>query len=87
VHERALMDDLVRKLEALSRAQGGAAIATVRVRVGALSHLTPAHFREHFEHAVRGTAAEGAAVEAVLDPDTAAPHAQGVLLESVDVEV
>ena len=84
MHERALMADLVRKLEEVAREEGGR-IAAVRVRLGALSHLTEAHFREHFEEATRGTAAEGAAVEAVEDPDTAAAHAQGVLLESVEL--
>ena len=37
------------------------------VRLGALSHFTPEHFREHFEDASRGTIAEGAEVDAVVD--------------------
>jgi hydrogenase nickel incorporation protein HypA/HybF len=60
-------------------------VVSVRVRLGALSRFTPEHFREHFADAVRGTVAEGAAVDAVLDGDVHAPGAQGVLLESVDV--
>ena len=58
----------------------------IRVRLGALSHFTPEHFREHFEDASRGTLAEGAAVEAELGTDPTEPHAQGVVLESIDVE-
>ena len=53
--------------------------------LGALSHFTPEHFREHFDDAARGTLAEGAEVDATLDDDLADPRAQGVVLESVVV--
>ena len=84
MHEKALMDDLMRKIEAEA---SGARVTRIRVRLGALSHFTEAHFREHFEHASRGTIAEGAAVEAELQTDPTAPDAQGVVLESIDVEL
>jgi hydrogenase nickel incorporation protein HypA/HybF len=86
VHEKALMDDLIRKLEAEASSAGAARVTRVRVRLGALSHFTEAHFREHFEHASRGTVAEGAAIEAELGTNPTEPHAQGVVLESIDVE-
>ena len=57
------------------------------MRLGALSHFTPEHFREHFDDAVRGTLAEGAEVEAELGTDPTEPAAQGVVLESIDVEL
>jgi hydrogenase nickel incorporation protein HypA/HybF len=85
MHEHALMDDLMTKIIAVSDAEGGAAVTGVRVWLGALSHFTPDHFREHFEHAARGTCAEGAAVEAELDDDITDARAQGVMLESVVV--
>ncbi|HUK94654.1 MAG TPA: hydrogenase/urease maturation nickel metallochaperone HypA [Gaiellaceae bacterium] len=87
MHEKALMDDLMRKIEAEVGAEGGARVTRIRVRLGALSHFTEAHFREHFEHASRGTIAEGAAVEAELGTDPTEPDAQGVVLESIDVEL
>jgi hydrogenase nickel incorporation protein HypA/HybF len=86
VHERALMNDLVRRIEAAAAGEGGARVVRIRVRLGALSHFTPEHFREHFETASRGTLAEGAEVEAELRTDPTEPEAQGVLLESVDLE-
>ncbi len=86
MHERAVMEDLVRKLEATARDEGALRVTRVEVRLGALSHFTPAHFREHFEDAARGTLAEGAAVGAELRTDTTAPDAQGVVLESVELE-
>jgi len=82
VHEHALMRDLMREI---ARVSGGARVTRVRVRLGVLSHFTDEHFREHFEDASRGTAAEGAEVVTTLDPDPTSPSAQGVVLESIDV--
>jgi hydrogenase nickel incorporation protein HypA/HybF len=79
VHEKHLTEDLVRELEAIAAAEGG--------RLGALSHFTPEHFREHFDGAAAGTLAEGTAINAVLATDPTAPDAQGVLLETVELEL
>ncbi len=87
MHEKALMEDLLRELESRARAEGAVRVTRVRVRLGVLSHFTPEHFREHFEGASRGTIAEGAEVEAALGADPTEPHAQGVLLEELDVEL
>jgi hydrogenase nickel incorporation protein HypA/HybF len=86
VHEKALMDDLVRQVLAVAAAEGAARVTGVRVWLGALSHFTAEHFREHFADAARGTIAEGARVAAALDADLTDPRAQGVVLESVEVE-
>ena len=83
MHERALMRDLIGKVEAEA---AGARVLRVRVRLGALSHFTVEHFCEHFDDAARGTVAEEAAVEAELRTDPTEPGAQGVVLESIDVE-
>ncbi|HUJ56426.1 MAG TPA: hydrogenase maturation nickel metallochaperone HypA [Gaiellaceae bacterium] len=87
MHERALMQDLMREIEAVAHADGASRVTRVAVRLGALSHFTPEHFREHFLDASRGTLAEGAAVDATLAEDLDDPHAAGVVLESVEVEV
>ncbi len=87
MHEQALMDDLMRKLESAAAAEGARRVTRIRVRLGALSHFSPEHFREHFEDAARGTIAEGATVEATSEHDPTEPGAQSVLLESVDVEL
>jgi hydrogenase nickel incorporation protein HypA/HybF len=86
VHERALMADVIRKLEEVAHADGAARVTRVSVRLGALSHFSPEHFREHFVDASRGTVAEGCEVDAVLESDVHAPNASGVVLESVEVE-
>jgi hydrogenase nickel incorporation protein HypA/HybF len=87
MHERAVMDDLVRTIEARAHAEGARRVTRIRVRLGALSHFTAEHFREHFVDASRGSVAEGAEVEAELRVDPTEPAAQGVVLESIDVEL
>jgi hydrogenase nickel incorporation protein HypA/HybF len=87
MHEKHLTEDLVRKLETIALAEGGCRITRIGVRLGALSHFTPDHFREHFEDAAAGTLAEGAEVQAELAADPTAPDAQGVLLETVEIQL
>jgi len=87
MHERKLMDDLMGKIDSEARDAGATGVTAVRVRLGALSHFTEAHFREHFEDTSRGTLAEGAEVETELRTDPTESEAQGVVLESIDVEL
>jgi hydrogenase nickel incorporation protein HypA/HybF len=86
MHDQALMRDLVSRIVSLAETEGASGVTRISVRLGALSHFTPEHFREHYRDASRGTIAEGAEVEAVLDEDTTGRNAQGVVLESVEVE-
>ena len=85
MHERALMDDLLRKVLAVAEAEEAARVVRIRVRLGALSHFTPEHFREHWVDASRGTLAAGANVDATVDVGLEGEAAQGVVLESVEV--
>ena len=87
MHERALLRDVLRKIEEVARAGGATRVTRVSVRLGALSHLTPEHFAEHFDDASRGTIAEGAVVDALLDGDISDAHAGDIVLDSVEVEV
>jgi hydrogenase nickel incorporation protein HypA/HybF len=86
VHEHTLMVDVMRKIDEVARAGGATRVTRVEVRLGALSHFTPEHFREHFVDAARGTIAEGAAVDARVEGGIADPHAADVVVESVEVE-
>lgn len=87
MHEASLMRGLMAKLQSLAREQGATRVKGVRVWLGALSHFTAEHFREHFENASRGTSAEDAALEIEVSTDIADPRAQDVILQSVDVEI
>lgn len=86
MHEAALMRDLMTRIETVARDEAATRVVRVHVRLGALSHMTPAHFREHFADSAAGTTAESAALDIATCNDTTAPYAQGILLEAVDVE-
>jgi hydrogenase nickel incorporation protein HypA/HybF len=81
------MDDLLREIETVARAEGALRVTRVRVLLGVLSHFTPEHFREHFEDATRGTLAQGATVETEAATDPTHRGAQGVLLEDLDLDL
>jgi len=85
MHEFSLMADLLRKIERLAKDAEADKITGVRVKLGALSHITPDHFREHFVEAIVGTVAEGATLEVEQSADQNDPNAQDILLESVDI--
>ena len=48
MHEASLIRSLMAKLDALAREQQDSRIKRVRVWLGALSHFSADHFREHF---------------------------------------
>ena len=86
MHEKAQLDDLMRKLETVAREQSARRVLAIKVRLGALSHFTPEHFREHFVDASRGGLAQDARVDVMISTDLSDPGAQGIVLESVEVE-
>lgn len=86
MHEHALMADLMRAVLKAAERENAMAVVGVSVWLGALSHMTPAHFVEHFEDAAAGTIAAGAAIDAVVSDDIHDPRAASVLLTGIDVE-
>lgn len=85
MHEFSLMADLLRKIEQLAKDADANKVTAVKVRLGALSHITPDHFREHFEEAIVGTVADGAKLDVEQCDDEHDPNAQDILLDSVDI--
>jgi hydrogenase nickel incorporation protein HypA/HybF len=81
------MIDLMRKIEEVAEAQGATRVSRVGVRLGPLTHFAVEHFREHFVDASRGTIAEGAEVDAILDDEITGAHARDVVLEAIEVEL
>jgi hydrogenase nickel incorporation protein HypA/HybF len=86
MHEFSLINDLMRKIDEIAREHGARRVVSVRVRVGALSQLSPDHFREHFEAAATGTIAEAARLDIETVRDERDPHAQDILLDTVELE-
>jgi hydrogenase nickel incorporation protein HypA/HybF len=85
MHETALVRDVVHRIEDLARSTG-TRVTRARVWLGALSHLSAEHFREHFAVEARDTLAAGAVLEIEVSSDPEDPHAQHVRLESVDLD-
>jgi hydrogenase nickel incorporation protein HypA/HybF len=85
MHEHSLLADLLRKIESVAREKKVERVLKVKVKLGALSHISPGHFREHFEAASPGTAAEGAALELEVLTDILDPGAQDIILDSLEL--
>ncbi len=84
MHEDSMMADLLKKIEAVARDNGGR-VVSIRVKLGALSHITRELFEEHFLIRTRGTPVEGARLKVEQMTDTANPNAQEILLESIEL--
>jgi len=87
MHETGIVRDLVRHLERAAMEAGAERIVNVTVWLGALSQFSPEHFREHFDFETRGGIAEGATVAIEQSDDAGDPHAQDVMIRSVELEV
>lgn len=87
MHELSLMADLMRKIDIIAREHDAIRVSRVAVTLGALAHMSEAHVREHFERAARGTLAEGAVLEVTASRDVHHPHAQDIVLDSLELEV
>lgn len=85
MHEFSLVKDLIRKISSIALEQHASKVIGVRVKLGALSHISPNHIREHFVHASRGTVAEGAQLHIEVLTDVTDPQSQEVLLDSIEV--
>jgi hydrogenase nickel incorporation protein HypA/HybF len=86
MHETALVRDIVGRINQLANAAGARRVVRAKVWLGALSHLSAEHFRDHFNIAAAGTAASEATLEIETSDDPHDPNAQHVRLESVEVD-
>lgn len=87
MHEASLMADLIRTITTLAASEQAGKVTRVQVTLGALSHLSPEHFRLHFTQAAQGTIAQGAWLDIQERTDVTEPHAQDVQLTGIEVEV
>jgi hydrogenase nickel incorporation protein HypA/HybF len=86
MHERTLLAGLVRTVERLALEQGACRVSGVDVTLGALSHFSPEHFREHWHEVAAGTVAAEAELRILVEPSVEHPHAQEVILNSMDLQ-
>ncbi len=86
MHERSLIINLVKKLESIARDNGAHKVKSIKIKLGALSHTSPEHFREHFEPLAIGTVADGAELDFIVSKDMHDPYAQDIMIDSIEVE-
>jgi hydrogenase nickel incorporation protein HypA/HybF len=86
MHETALVRDVVQRMVELAQSCGARRVTRAKLWLGALSHLSAEHFREHFAVETRDTVAAAAVLEIEVSDDPNDPHAQHVRLESVDLD-
>ena len=85
MHEFSLIKDLIRKISSIALEQHARKVLSVTIKLGALSHISPDHFREHFVHASQGTISEGARLNIEFMTDVTDPQSQDVLIENIEV--
>jgi hydrogenase nickel incorporation protein HypA/HybF len=81
MHEMSLLRGLLGQIETLARQNQARRVTVVRLKLGPLAHIEPAHLREHFLDAARGTIAESARLEIETTEEL-----HELSLESIDVE-
>ena len=86
MHEASLMRGLMNKIETMARAEKAEKVTHVSIWLGAMSHMSDSHFREHFSLSSPGTLAEGAELEIVVSSDVNDPHAQELILRSIEID-
>jgi hydrogenase nickel incorporation protein HypA/HybF len=79
------MENLMGKILYLAEKEQATKVTKVSVKLGALSHMSPEHFKEHFDIAAKGTIAENAVLDTEEDVNLNDPNAQSILLKSIDV--
>lgn len=88
MHEASLIQNLKKKIhEVAANSKESGRITSLKVKLGALSHISASHFKEHFEQETQGTDLEGAKLEVQELHDLHDPLAQEIILESVSFEV
>jgi hydrogenase nickel incorporation protein HypA/HybF len=86
MHELSLIADLMRKVLSIAHEQNASKVTCVKVQLGALSHISSSHFREHFTNASKKTIAEKSELDIEILTDINSPDAHSLILKSVDVE-
>lgn len=85
MHELSLLKNLLHKIQNIAEDNNSNKVIGVKVKLGALAHISADHFRGHFEQAVKGTIVQGAKLEVESLTDMSDPHAQEIILDAIEV--
>lgn len=86
MHEFSLMRGLMKQITDVAQQNNAQRVVGIRIKIGALAHISADHFREHFEEAAAGTVAFGAKLQIDMDGDVKSPFAHDIVIDSVDIE-
>lgn len=86
MHETALVKNLIQKLQTICAEEKAERVVDIAVWLGALCHMSPDHFSDHFRQEAAGTCAEYARLQIEASDDINHPNAQDVLLQSLELE-
>jgi Zn finger protein HypA/HybF involved in hydrogenase expression len=86
MHKLSLTADLIRKRDSIAHEQHPAKIIDVTIKLGALTHVSVPHLREHFVQACRGTPLESTRLAMEIGTDLSDLHAQDILFHRVHGE-
>ena len=86
MHEATFLRALLRRIDEIAAAESATRVTAVTVRLGALSQMSPDHFREHWDVAAAGSIAQDAVLTTELSDDLTDANALDVTLVSIDVE-
>ncbi len=86
MHEISLIKNLLEKLNSIAEENKGSLITEVSIKLGALSHISEEHFKEHYLEWIKGNPAENAVLKIETSGDYKDPMAQDIVLESVVLE-
>lgn len=86
MHEMSLMNNLMNQIEILAKEHDAKTVSGIKIRLGALSHFSKEHFKEHFDIVAKGTLAEGAQLDIELLTDEDDPLAYDIVLEEIEVD-
>ena len=86
MHEFSLMKDLINQISQVAAEHQAKRVVSLRVRLGALAHISPEHFREHFLEATKGGIAENSTLFIEVDDNHQSPTAQDIILDSIELD-
>lgn len=85
MHETGLLKGMLQQISTLAEKENVEKIACITVQLGALTQISPEHFREHFDIESKGTVAEGADLIIKVNDNVQDPHAQDILLKDIEI--
>ena len=86
MHEASLMNGLLDQVATIAAREGDGRVAAINVYIGALAQISDEHFREHFVEATYGTDFEDVELSIEMGENIDDPHAQDIVLKSVEIE-